>query len=363
MLLVRDTTGSYASAGAVAAAFAIGAALIAPFVGRLVDRLGARPVLVPLAILHACALVTLVALAKTDSPATVLAVISFTGGVTVSPVGSVLRALWPELVGGELLTAAFALDSVSVEAAFVVGPLIVAGAAALDEPGLALLIAAAMVIAGTFAFVSTEPVRRYSPASQERDSTGILGPLSSPGVRTVVISIAPIGFCLGASEVAFPAFGEAIGDQALAGPLIAIWSFGSAAGGLTYGALGHRFTTSSRYVFGAAALPLVTLPLALAGTFAAMVPLALLAGMAIAPFIAAGHQLVGEVAPRGAPTEAFTWLITSLVAGASVGNAASGAMVEAHDWRAAFLMAGAVGILGFLTLLGRRTTLTARLTA
>ena len=37
-----------------------------------------------------------------------------------------MRTLWPDLVDAELLTTAFALDSITVEFAFMVGPLIVA---------------------------------------------------------------------------------------------------------------------------------------------------------------------------------------------------------------------------------------------
>ena len=58
-----------------------------------------------------------------------------------------------------------------------------------------------------------------------------------------------------------------------------------------------------------------------------MAPLALLSGIAIAPLIAAGSQLVGDVAPQGALTEAYTWPLTSLVAGVAAGNAASGVIV------------------------------------
>ena len=357
VLVVRDASASYAAAGAVAAAFAVGVAAIAPLLGRLVDRLGARPVLLPLAAAHAVALLLLVALAEARSPVTVLGLVAFAGGVTVTPVGSVMRALWPELVAPELLTTAYALDSVSVELVFMVGPLLVAAATAAGEPGIALVVAAALVLGGTLAFTTCEPVRNYAPASHERATGGRLGALRSAGVRTVVLSSIPIGFCLGAAEVAFPAFGESIGEAALAGPLIALWSLGSAAGGIAYGAHGHRLSAAAAYTLGAAALPLATLPLALAGSFGAMIPLALLAGLAVAPLLAAANQVIGQVAPRGALTEAFTWPITALVAGVSAGNAAAGAAIQAEDWRAAFVVAAAVGMLGFLALVARRAPL------
>ena len=52
VLFMRAETGSYATAGAVAGFYAVGAAIVAPFLGRLVDRTGAPRVLLPLAIAH-----------------------------------------------------------------------------------------------------------------------------------------------------------------------------------------------------------------------------------------------------------------------------------------------------------------------
>ena len=49
VLFLREQTGSFAVPGAVAGGLALGMGVGAPFMGRLVDRLGAR-VLVPLAV-------------------------------------------------------------------------------------------------------------------------------------------------------------------------------------------------------------------------------------------------------------------------------------------------------------------------
>ena len=62
VLFLRDRTGSYATAGVVSAAFALGSGAGAPLSGRLIDRFGQRGVLVPLALVHTGALATLVGL-------------------------------------------------------------------------------------------------------------------------------------------------------------------------------------------------------------------------------------------------------------------------------------------------------------
>ena len=48
-----------------------------------------------------------------------------------------------------------------------------------------------------------------------------------------------------------------------------------------------------------------------------MAPLALIAGLCLAPYMAAANQLVGDVAPAGAVTEAFAWPITAIGLGAA----------------------------------------------
>jgi sugar phosphate permease len=79
-----------------------------------------------------------------------------------------------------------------------------------------------------------------------------------------------------------------------------------------------------------------------------MVPLALLAGLCIAPTLTSGNQIAGDVAPAGAETEAYTWPVTALVIGLAAGSWAAGATVEAAGWRTAFLVAAGGAILSAL---------------
>jgi predicted MFS family arabinose efflux permease len=212
------------------------------------------------------------------------------------------------------------------------------------------------VLAGTLYFVTRPPVRRLQPdAGAERD---LAGALRSAGLRTLVLATLPIGFCLGSIEVTLPAFADSLGHRELAGLLLATWSLGSAAGGLVYGAHRHDGSAMTDYLRLAALLPFAYVPLSLAPeSFPAMLLLVVPAGAAIAPLLAATNQLVGDVAPEGARTEAYTWPTTALVAGVAAGNATAGAIVEAADWRAAIVVAIAVGVLGGAIAFTRRATL------
>jgi MFS family permease len=251
---------------------------------------------------------------------------------------------------------AYALDSVLIELVFVIGPLLTALATALLSPAAALGVSGALVVAGTLAFASSPPSRAWRPDASEAGH-GWMGALRSRGLRTVVLATVPLGFCFGAMEVTLPAFSEAEASRAWAGVLLAVWSLGSAAGGLWYGAHAEGLRLGPTYVRLVAFVPLTFLPLAATPSIVVMPVLCLVAGVAIAPVLAAGNQLAGDVAPPGAVTEAYAWPITALVAGIAVGNAAAGGLVEAADWRVAFLVGAVVAMIGGVLVLARRRTL------
>jgi predicted MFS family arabinose efflux permease len=93
-----------------------------------------------------------------------------------------------------------------------------------------------------------------------------------------------------------------------------------------------------------AAVALGTLPLVLAAGVVSLGALIFLAGIAIAPALAAVHSLAGRLAARGTITEAYTWLGTGMGAGIAAGAALGGAVVEGSGTQVAFgLSAGALG--------------------
>jgi MFS family permease len=157
-------------------------------------------------------------------------------------------------------------------------------------------------------------------------------------------------------EVTLPAFSEDMATRAWAGVLLAVWSFGSLTGGLLYGARADTLPLAPTFVRLSLVLPLTFLPLAASPSIVVMPALCLLAGLSIAPLLASGNQLIGDVAPTGALTEAYTWPITALVIGVAGGNAIAGVLVEIADWRVSFLVAtlgAAIG--GALAFMRRRT--------
>lgn len=360
LLFLREETGSFGTAGLVSGALALGAAAGAPFASRLVDRRGAR-MLVPLGIVHASAVLSIWALGAAGAPATLMVLGALAAGASFPPAGAVLRSRYPELLDDQqLVHGAYALDSVTIELAFVTGPLLTAVVVALVGPAYALGLSAALVLAGTTLFSARLPgARDAHPAAAEH--SGLLGALADPGIRMVALSTVPVGFCLGAVEVALPAFSEEQGSAALAGVLLAIWSAASGIGGLVYGVRGARGPRFESFLRIAALFPLTCLPLLAASSPLAMALLVVVAGAPIAPLIASRNLVVGALAPGGTAAESFTWLMTALVAGLAAGTAAGGALIEADGWQAAVLAGSLVAMLGAAIAFGFRGSLRPRL--
>jgi MFS family permease len=358
VLFLRHEGRSFGVAGATAGAMALGNALGAPVAARLIDRLGAR-VLAALAVVHSCGLGVVIALGVSGAPFALLLPVTFLVGGALPPISSVLRAAYNTLLAHErrLIPSAFALEAVLTEFVFVLGPLGTAALVWLVSAAAALVFSAFCCIVGAAWFLAELP-REIVDRRLERDpGLSWAGALRAPGMQTIVIAMVPVGFAFGAIEVTLPAFADEEGNRQLAGVLIAIWSIGSAVGGLLYGARPRLLPLRTMHLWSAAFVPLGMASLALASTPVAMGFLVILAGLPIAPLIATRNELAGVVALPGSETEAFTWPLTALVSGVALGAAAAGALVDGSGWRAGVLAAVVMSAAGALVSVGRRGTL------
>lgn len=336
ILFLREETGSFGVPGAVAGGLVLGTGLAAPINGRLVDRMGAK-VLVPIATGHALGILALLGLGLAGAPAAALVGMAILTGALFPPSPSFLRARYPALLRETpaLVPVAFAFDSVLLELTFVTAPLLVAVIVLLVGPPAALVLSAVLAIAGTAAFVAFLPAELRDDGEPKADGQGWLGALRAPGIQTLVATMLPFGFALGALEVALPAFGDAEGSAELGAILIAVWSLGSAIGGFTFGVRERTAPLADVHRRLTFAVPLAYAPLLLAGSPELMFLLLIPAGLFIAPVIATRNELAQAAAPPGTKTEALTWPLTALVGGISIGAATGGQLIDASSWRAA----------------------------
>jgi predicted MFS family arabinose efflux permease len=267
----------------------------------------------------------------------VLAGLAALAGASIPPVGACMRALWSDLLGHDgQLQAAFAVESTVQELIFVVGPPLVALLAAVFSPAAAVLGTGALLLAGVGVFAATPASRAWRPRRRAGDWAGAL---RSPGIRAVLATIVLLAAAFGTVEVTVVAGAEQLGSRTLAGPLLALWAFGSMAGGLAFGSRASDRGPERRMV---GLLVLVMAGIALLSVATGVVQLAagmLLAGLGIAPAIACLYLLVDRLAPAGTVTEAFTWVTTAFATGFAAGNALGGGLVHQVGTDRAFLVA------------------------
>jgi MFS family permease len=180
ILFVHGETGSFGTAGIVTGAFTIGIGVTGPILARLIDRRGTRPVIIPGALVTAAALVAVVILGRAGAGTVPLLVAAAIAGAGTPPVGSVLRQHWPQLIPPAELETAYALDAVSMELIFVVGPLLAGILAATAGPAIGLLAAAALGAAGKSASTACSPSRRDTTPTLSATGSGRCARRPSP---------------------------------------------------------------------------------------------------------------------------------------------------------------------------------------
>jgi MFS family permease len=358
VLVVRHETGSFAAAGLASAALALGAGIVAPLQGRLVDRLGQPVVLLPCAIVNAAALGGLVLAARHDAPLALLAALAAIGGAAVPPLSACMRSQWAELFAHDEASraSAYSFESVLTELIYIVGPALVSVIVALASSDIALLLAATLSLAGTVGFATTRRAREWRGAAAATHTRA--GALAAPGMRTLLLAIVPTGVVFGALEVAMPAFAIDHGRRAaLAGLLLSGMALGSVLGGVWSGARNWTHRAPVRFLMLQAAFTVGLLPLLLVDSIAAMAVAMVLAGVALAPSAAAGNLLIDEMTPPGTGTEAFTWAVTATVVGTAIGTGVGGVLVQHAGARWALALACAGPALGTAIAVVRRRTL------
>lgn len=342
ILRTHEITGSFGAGGAATAAYALSLGVVAPGLGRLIDLRGQTLVLLGAATLQATVLTAFAAL---PGDATLFPIIALAAlaGASQPPLGATVRSLWSRDLDEATRHVLFNGESTVLEGIYIAGPVvIVAGIGGLFSISAAALACACFGLAGTLTFVLTPASRAWEPEPGRIRS--LAGALASPGVRTLFATMSVVGTGVGVIEVSVPALCERVGSPGATGLVLGLWGLGSLSGGAIASRLTAGPDPARRVVVLLAALAAGTLPLTLASGLLSLAPLIFLAGIAIAPALAAVHSLAGRLATRGTITEAYTWLGTGMGAGIAVGAALGGSVVDGSGTHTAFaLSAAAVG--------------------
>ncbi|MGZ5398834.1 MAG: MFS transporter [Nocardioides sp.] len=343
VLLVEATTGSYGLAGAISAVYVAAGAAFAIIQGRLLDRLGQARVLVPMVAVFTVMIGLLVVSVQAEWPSVASYVLAAVGGASLPAAGSCVRARWSHALTGRPsdVQTAFALEAVVDESVFMLGPILVTVLATAIDPVAGLATAVVSGLVGTLLLAaqrSTEP-----PVLPDHRTTGERTRLPWRMLVPLIVMMFALGSLFGGAEVVTVAFAEEQGNQAYAGPLLAVWALGSLLAGVVTGALHLRRPTVDRVRLGALGMCLTMVPLAFIDSVLLMGLALLLGGVAIAPTLIAATSLVEQSVPSARLTEGMSLLHTGIVAGVAPGAAVAGLVIDRSGASGAYLVSLAAG--------------------
>ncbi|MDG4779453.1 MFS transporter [Micromonospora sp. WMMD961] len=342
--VVFDLGRGYGAAGLVGAAVTVGAAIGGPILGRLVDRRGLRPVLVLTGIVEAIFWSTAPSL-----PYPLLLPAAFVAGSLALPIFSVVRQSIAALVPEHQRRPAYALDSMSVELSFMIGPaLAVALVTAISAQTTMYLVGGGIVAAGIGLWLVNPPIREATAEPSGPPQRVPRREWLTPRLLAVLALSAAATLVLGGTDVAVVAVLRASGEVGWTGAVLAIWAVASLAGGFAYGAVHRSFSPLAL----TAALALCTIPVGLGGAHWWLLCLALIpAGALCAPTIAAGSDAVSRLVPAQVRGEAMGLHGSAVTVGIAIGAPLAGAVIDASSPIWGFVVTGALGALVTLVVL------------
>ena len=345
LLLVQSSSGSYVRAGAATACYIAGLATLAPVIGRLIDRQGPGQILLVCGVLNPLSLATLVVLIELSAPAWAWLPLAAMAGGSFPPITVCMRTLLRQHLGDDpLLATAYSLESVLIEAIFIVGPMLVAFFVAVTSPSLAVLFSATCGATGAQLFLRSSALRKWKVNPHLRSN--LPGPLSAPRFVSLLAVVLCYSVAFGLVEIGVTGFAAEAGSPALAGVLLGVMSVGSAIGGLAYGSRSWHMPLARQLSLTLALMGCGILPLAFIAGVWGFASFALLGGILVAPVLTMQSMLVAKTASSDSSAEAFTWSATGLLAGIGLGFAVGGVILQSAGSATVFIAAATASLLG-----------------
>ena len=375
ILAVEELYGSYTAAGLVSAANFVAMAIGAPILARCVDRYGQSRVMLPAVLVSSLSLVGLVLAAAMRTHLGVLAALSALAGGLAGSMGSLVRARWTAmLTRPEEVHAAFSLEAALDEVAFILGPVL--ATALCTTPLLPVtsgwVCCVVMQLFGGLWFLSqraTEPTphptrRRTAEATEQSDQAAEHPAVMRYGAMvSIAVVFLILGALFGANDVAAVAFATEAGHKSASGLILAVWGVGSFVAALLYGSRTWGWPLWKQLMTGLVGLAVGASTFGFAPSLVVLSVLALLTGLAIAPTLTSGNNIVQVTVAPSQLTEGLAWVSTALNIGVSIGSLLAGQATDAGGSRAGYLAVAAfawgavvVGVLGLSALRRARTS-------
>ncbi|WP_067602008.1 MFS transporter [Nocardiopsis listeri] len=357
--LVQGWTDSYTLAGLVAGAFTLGMALVGPLRGRMADRGGGDRLVLVCGVVFTVGSTTMALL-----PASwwwLSLPLALGTGLFGTPANQIVRALWPRLTRGPERQAIYAAEATTQELLFVFSPILTAAVVAMAGPRYALLMLGLLGLAGAVGFawaLRRAGVTGPGPVGQEASDGAGADParktarrrslLSSPALCLLFVMCLLIVSGVVGMDLVIVAWANELNAPRYVMVLASVFALGSLVGGAVAGGLKGVPRLPLR-AFGAAAgiallVPFVP-PITHLPTPLLITPLLFVAGLALAPTLAAVMGRLGDTAPSHRRAEAFGWMATAMSTGGAVAAPLTGALVDSNG-----IVGGVSGAVGLVTL-------------
>ncbi|QTV79960.1 MFS transporter [Microbacterium sp. NIBRBAC000506063] len=336
ILHVEQQTGSYGAAGLVLAATSVGQAVAGPVTSRWMGAWGMRRVL---SLTLTICVIAVLGLALLELSLPGYMGLGLLAGLSTPPVQSAVRTIYPKMVNSSQLTPLFSLDASLQEIIWVLAP--------WSSPSSPLRSARSRAPAGrgdprrrgTWFILSPELGRVRIPRSRRSFGRVVLRP---PVALATVLGFLLIGACAAVEVGVVATFGH---DGLEAGIVLAIFSIGSLAGGLSFGHLPiGPWAMARRLSIVAVGLVLTMISLNifwLGGTL-------FLAGIGIAPALAVLFAITTASVKFSDTAEAFGWAGTGQLIGAAAGSAIAGLLIDQSGPTGAYFAASVFAVAGVL---------------
>jgi predicted MFS family arabinose efflux permease len=336
--VIQDLDLGYGAAGLVGAAFTVGGSFGAPVMGRITDRRGLRPVLVLTTVAEVLFWTCAQAL-----PYWALLVAALIGGFLTLPAFAVARQSIAALAPESHRLPAFALDSITTELSFMVGPALGVLICTTAGPRAAMLaVGSGILLSGVGLFLLNPPTRAPGEAPISAGERVTRRSWLRPELIAVFAISSAATLVLSGTDVAVVAVLQESGEVKWTGAVLALWAVYSLTGGFAYGTVRQGLPP----LLLLAPMALLTIPVGLAGAHWWLIAALLLpAGALCAPTITATAAAVSRLTPAAARGEAMGWHNSSLTVGVALGAPIAGTVMDTLSPAWGFVAVGGVGLL------------------
>lgn len=348
VFLISTVRDSFLLAGVASSIYTLCGAIVGPRIGRRADRIGARPVLLPITFINASSIFAIVYFSSRSIP--LLLIFSALSGATMPSFGSYTRTRWSRsLKDKRELEVALSLESVADETAFVIGPALAGFLFSIYGPNSPLLAGLFFTLTGGIGLALTS-------FDHHRDEIheGIHGGLLRiKYVKSLLASLVALGLLFGSNFVVILAVAKENGRAADGGLWVGLYPIGSLVAGLVYGFIHWKSSSALRYTIALAFMTLSTSAILFFQDIETIVFFIILSGIGIAPALIAANAHLKGLVPLRRLNEAFALLGASLQIGITLGSALSGALVDRFGgWKGFYFMAGATLLATLLSAIG-----------